>query len=116
MINRTTRMLIFLLLLLGMSLWIASPYSELNINVFGRNIDWSVEVRQGLDLQGGLQVLLEADTAENEEISIDAMAATRSIVEQRVNGLGVTEPVVQSQGTSRISVELPGIDLSLIHI
>ena len=110
MINRTTRMLIFLLLLLGMSLWIASPYSELNINVFGRNIDWSVEVRQGLDLQGGLQVLLEADTAENEEISIDAMAATRSIVEQRVNGLGVTEPVVQSQGTSRISVELPGID------
>ena len=61
-------MLIFLLLLLGMSLWIASPYSELNINVFGRNIDWSVEVRQGLDLQGGLQVLLEADTAENEEI------------------------------------------------
>ena len=103
-------MLIFLLLLLGMSLWIASPYSELNINVFGRNIDWSVEVRQGLDLQGGLQVLLEADTAENEEISIDAMAATRSIVEQRVNGLGVTEPVVQSQGTSRISVELPGID------
>ena len=38
------------------------------------------------------------------------MAATRSIVEQRVNGLGVTEPVVQSQGASRISVELPGID------
>tara|TARA_Y100000590_G_scaffold364573_1_gene423035 strand:+ start:166 stop:1530 length:1365 start_codon:yes stop_codon:yes gene_type:complete len=103
-------MLIFLFLLLSVSLWIASPYSELNIKVFGRNIDWSVEVRQGLDLQGGLQVLLEADTTENEEISMDAMAATRSIVEQRVNGLGVTEPVVQSQGTNRISVELPGID------
>ncbi|HCU80235.1 MAG: protein translocase subunit SecD [Chloroflexi bacterium] len=110
MINRRTRMLIFLFLLLSVSLWIASPYSELNIKVFGRNIDWSVEVRQGLDLQGGLQVLLEADTTENEEISMDAMAATRSIVEQRVNGLGVTEPVVQSQGTNRISVELPGID------
>ena len=103
-------MLIFLFLLLSVSLWIASPYSELNIKVFGRNIDWSVEVRQGLDLQGGLQVLLEADTTENEEISMDAMAATRSIVEQRVNGLGVTEPVVQSQGTNRTSVELPGID------
>ena len=103
-------MLIFLFLLLSVSLWIASPYSELNIKVFGRNIDWGVEVRQGLDLQGGLQVLLEADTTENEEISMDAMAATRSIVEQRVNGLGVTEPVVQSQGTNRISVELPGID------
>ena len=110
MANRSTRMLIFLFFLFSTSVWIASPYSELHIDIFERNIDWNVEVRQGLDLQGGLQVLLEADTAKNEEISIDAMAATRSIVEQRVNGLGVTEPVVQSQGASRISVELPGID------
>jgi protein-export membrane protein SecD len=110
MAKRSRSMLIFVLCLFGVATWIASPYSELHVNILGRTIDWNIEVRQGLDLQGGLQVLLEADTPEDDEISMDAMAATRSIVEQRVNGLGVSEPVVQSQGDRRISVELPGIE------
>ena len=110
MAKRSTSMLIFVFCLFGVALWIASPYSELHVNVLERSIDWNVEVRQGLDLQGGLQVLLEADVPEDDEISSDAMTATRLIVEQRVNGLGVAEPIVQSQGDRRISVELPGIE------
>ena len=38
-----------------------------------------------------------------------AMDTAKTIVEQRVNGLGVTEPLVQRQGASRIVVELPGV-------
>ncbi len=70
----------------------------------------SIRVHQGLDLQGGLQVVLEADLAPGEEPAEGVMDAARGIVENRVNGLGVTEPLVQLQGDERIIVELPGID------
>ncbi|MCB0001581.1 MAG: protein translocase subunit SecD [Anaerolineae bacterium] len=71
-----------------------------------------LELKQGLDLQGGLQVLLEADPSTpltGEELS-SAMDAAKVIVDNRVNGLGVSEPLVQRQGENRIIVELPGID------
>ncbi len=70
----------------------------------------TLELKLGLDLQGGLQVLLEADMPEGQPVSKDAMDAARVIVEQRVNGLGVVEPLVQAQGDRRIIVELPGIE------
>jgi protein-export membrane protein SecD len=63
----------------------------------------------GLDLQGGTQVLLEADLPEEQAVEEDALRSAQIIVEQRVNGLGVTEPNVQLQGERRIVVELPGI-------
>jgi protein-export membrane protein SecD len=68
-----------------------------------------IAIQQGLDLQGGLQVLLAADVADNEQIDADAMETARQIVENRVNALGLTEPVVQRQGERRIIVELPGV-------
>ena len=71
-----------------------------------------LELKQGLDLQGGLQVLLEADPSTpltGEELGA-AMDAAKVIVDNRVNGLGVSEPLVQRQGENRIIVELPGID------
>jgi protein-export membrane protein SecD/preprotein translocase SecF subunit len=69
----------------------------------------SIKIHQGLDLQGGLQVVLEADLPEGQELPEGAMEAARIIVDNRVNGLGVTEPLVQLQGSDRIIVELPGI-------
>jgi len=66
-------------------------------------------VRQGLDLQGGLQVLLAADVPAEEDVSREDMTAARQIISQRVNGLGVSEPLVQVEGERRILVELPGI-------
>ena len=64
---------------------------------------------RGLDLQGGLQVLLEADLPEASEVTPEQMTTARTIIENRVNGLGVTEPIVQLAGARRILVELPGI-------
>ena len=69
-----------------------------------------IALKQGLDLQGGLQVLLAADVPPGEELDPDSMETARRIVENRVNSLGLTEPVVQSQGERRIIVELPGIE------
>jgi protein-export membrane protein SecD len=67
-------------------------------------------IRQGLDLQGGLQVLLKADLPEDVEIEPAQLDTSRQIIEQRVNALGVAEPLVQTEGDRRILVELPGID------
>ncbi len=70
-----------------------------------------IALRLGLDLQGGLQVLLAADVPEDQEgLDAAAMETARRIVENRVNAMGLTEPVVQAQGENRIIVELPGIE------
>jgi protein-export membrane protein SecD len=67
-------------------------------------------IHRGLDLQGGLQVLMGADVPEDQEVTADQMDTARQIIDRRVNALGVTEPLVQTEGDRRILVELPGID------
>ncbi len=72
----------------------------------GRRMD----IRLGLDLQGGLQILLAADVPAGQELDALSMETARRVVENRVNGLGLTEPIVQALGERRIIVELPGIE------
>ncbi len=60
----------------------------------------------GLDLQGGVMVRLEAP----EGTEKTEMEAAQSVIENRINALGVSEPEVRLEGTNRISVELPGVD------
>ena len=60
----------------------------------------------GLDLQGGVMVRLEAP----EGTSMEDMEAAKSVIENRINGLGVAEPEVRLEGSNRISVELPGVE------
>ncbi|HWQ84662.1 MAG TPA: protein translocase subunit SecD, partial [Anaerolineales bacterium] len=67
----------------------------------------SVRTVLGLDLGGGVQALLEADLPEA-SVTAENMNTARQIVENRVNGLGVTDAVVQQAGATRILVELPG--------
>lgn len=63
----------------------------------------------GLDLQGGVHVVMEAKPGQGEKLTEDVMNRALAVVERRVNGLGVAEPIVQRQGNRRIIVELPGI-------
>ncbi len=68
-----------------------------------------IRTHLGLDLEGGVQALLEADLPADTPISSEAMSTARQIVENRVNGLlGVGEATVQQAGDRRILVELPG--------
>lgn len=91
--------------------WMDLPANPgIHIHLGPVNVDRDIELRRGLDLQGGLQVLLEADLPPEESVDAGAMEATRVIIEQRVNGLGVSEPLIQLSGSRRIIVELPGIE------
>ena len=66
-------------------------------------------IRQGLDLQGGTHVVLEVEDTEIAQVNEDAMQRVVSIMERRINELGLTEPIIQREGTRRVIIELPGI-------
>ena len=105
------RLFAFIVLVFAFSAWIAWPSNRgLHLDLGPIHIHKDVELQQGLDLRGGLSVLLAADVPEGEPVDASAMANAKTIVENRVNGLGVTEPLVQLQGDRFIIVELPGID------
>ena len=69
----------------------------------------AMSVKQGLDLQGGTHVVLEAVDTPEAKVDEDAVKRVVKIIEKRINELGLTEPVVQRQGERRIIIELPGV-------
>lgn len=110
--NRHAVWLVLIILLVAFSGWVSLPNNPgivLDLNNDGDlDIDKPIAVRQGLDLAGGLQVLLEADLPDGQEPTAASMNEVRRIVEDRINSLGALEPVVQRRGNRRLIVELPG--------
>lgn len=86
---------------------------NLDINLFGIRVKKNLEIRRGLDLQGGLAVTLQADMGEIDESDKNtALESAKNVIERRVNFFGVTEPNIftsQVANTYRIIIELPGI-------
>ncbi|MDX2272134.1 MAG: protein translocase subunit SecD [Cyanobacteriota bacterium] len=71
---------------------------------------WAQPTRLGLDLQGGTQLTLQASpTTDVPEITPDIMAGVQAVIRQRIDGLGVTEPLVQISGQDQLFVQLPGV-------
>jgi len=97
--------LIILAVIVALALWIVYPD---NPGIHLGSISRDIQTRLGLDLVGGVQALLEADLPRDAEVQADSMSTATRIVENRVNGLGVNEAVVQQAGDRRIVVELPG--------
>ena len=103
---KSYRMLILIIVILILTIWIDLPN---NPGIHALGINKEIKTHLGLDLVGGLRVLLEADVPATQAVTDTEMNTARSIVENRVNGLGVTEAVVVRAGGRRISVELPGV-------
>ena len=68
----------------------------------------SERITQGLDIQGGVSVILTASKPDGSAVTSDDMAIATSIVQNRVNSLGASETSVQQQGTNSILVQIPG--------
>ncbi len=64
----------------------------------------------GLDLKGGLHVVLQAQETEGEEITQDTIQKSIGVLRNRVDNLGVKEPSIYPQGKDRIVVEIAGVD------
>lgn len=86
---------------------------KIDFDLFGRRFSYDFSLRKGLDLQGGMQLVLEADLAQIPEGERgSALESARAVIERRVDFLGVAEPVIQASrlGDSyRVIVELPGV-------
>ncbi|TMM34522.1 MAG: protein translocase subunit SecD [Actinobacteria bacterium] len=67
------------------------------------------KVTLGLDLQGGLEVVLEARPAKGQKLDSAALDRSVSIMRQRVDKLGVSEPEIRKQGSNQIVIELAGV-------
>jgi len=63
----------------------------------------------GLDLQGGTRLVLEGQATEKIPLSDDAMAGAVAVIRNRIDALGVSEPIIQRKGKDQIVVELPGV-------
>jgi preprotein translocase subunit SecD len=96
--------LILILVLLAVVIWVALPSNPgIKLGQFER----SLETVLGLDLQGGMQVLLEVP--EGVAVDTQSMQDARQILENRSNGLGVSEVTLQVAGDRRIVGEFPGV-------
>jgi len=103
--RRNTLVLIIILIIFALAACVVLPVEE---GILGKK-----GVRLGLDLQGGIHVVYKADLSQikpGEEASV--MEGVVAVISNRINPLGVTEPVIQKQGQDRILVELPGIDIT----
>ena len=112
MIRNLYTRLVLILIVAALAIWVDVSDDIRILNPFNDAVLFSRDVtpRLGLDLQGGLQVLLEADLPEGTDIDAGNMETARSIVENRTNALGVSENVIQLAGERRIVGEFPGAE------
>jgi preprotein translocase subunit SecD len=84
------------------------------IRIGGFSIDQEIKTHLGLDLKGGTQLILRMQT-EKLPAGVttpigDLQTQAIKVIDRRINGLGVSEPVIQGLGDDKILVQLPGID------
>ncbi|MGA2503879.1 MAG: protein translocase subunit SecD [Anaerolineales bacterium] len=111
--NRRQYNWLFLIIpLIALAIWVDASKQITIPNPFNSQsslISRNVDVQLGLDLRGGLQVLLEADLPASASVTTDDLNVTRQILESRANALGVSEVVMQVAPPRRIVAEFPGL-------
>jgi preprotein translocase subunit SecD len=96
--------LLIIIVVFALSIWAIVPNSQFSKAV-GRE-----GMRLGLDLQGGVQLVYQVQSAANATASDQTALIDATIlkIEQRIDKFGVVEPVVQKVGSDRILIQLPG--------
>src|SRR3989344_8682179 len=119
MLKQSRRILFLIIALTILAIYLDLPklkfldktlsHPQINTKLIKRDL----EPKLGLDLAGGVQLTMSADMSKIEQVDRDsALEAAKNIVENRINLLGVAEPVIQTaktQGQYRLIVEIPGI-------
>lgn len=73
------------------------------------------DVKLGLDLQGGFEVLYEVESlVDGQKITQDVLADTTTALDNRINEFGVSEPSIQIEGEDRIRVQLAGLVIRIL--
>lgn len=69
---------------------------------------WGVAPKLALDLEGGTQLILQAQVAEGQQVSAEQLDQAVSIIRQRVDAAGVSESEISTQAPDRITIAIPG--------
>ncbi|MBN2248656.1 MAG: protein translocase subunit SecD [Coriobacteriia bacterium] len=93
--TRNALALVVIVTLVGLALWQALPLDA--------------KITQGLDIKGGLSVILTAEPLGTAPLTEDAIERVETILVERVNGFGVSEATVQRQGANAFLIQLPGV-------
>lgn len=106
--------LLTIILVVALSLWYLYPSIRYyRLSPEKRELERELRdkaIHLGLDLQGGMHLVLEVDTKDMAEKEANlAVEQALTIIRNRVDQFGVAEPVIQRQGKNRIIVQLPGI-------
>lgn len=103
---------LFIVILAGGAAWMVHPQgSKIDLTKLKINYKKEFTTHLGLDLQGGSHLVYQADFKDIPEADRrGSLSAARDTIERRVNSFGVSEPLVQIQGSDQLVVELPGID------
>ncbi len=68
-----------------------------------------IPINLGLDLQGGMRVVVEAKDTATFKVNNETMQGVQAVIRNRVDGLGISEPVIFLKGDRQVVVELPGV-------
>ncbi len=98
-----------LILIIGLLALVVDFVPGISVPDAATGEDRVLETKLGLDLQGGLRVEYQAQPAGGKTPGAGDLNVIRTIIENRVNATGVSEPVVTTQGSDRVVVELPGV-------
>ena len=93
---------------------LALGFQRISLGNFQRGGDAPLGLSLGLDLQGGIHLVYQADLTDPEsgepvEVSADQMEALQRAIERRVNSSGLGEPIIQILGADRLLIQLPGV-------
>lgn len=98
-----------ILVFVAVLILIAIPREDKILSALGIK-DTKLKVRQGLDLQGGASLLYQADLSKTESADkTKAISGVVDVINKRVNPTGTSEVLVQTSGSDRVLVQLPGI-------
>ena len=87
-------------------IWAILPNNPgIHIGSFNR----SMKTQEGLDLRGGMRVLLEVDLPADTPVTAQQLQDAKQILQSRSNALGVSEVTFQTSGTRRIVGDFPGL-------
>ncbi|MBQ9882761.1 MAG: protein translocase subunit SecD [Synergistes sp.] len=67
-------------------------------------------IRLGLDLRGGVHIILKAKDTPESPLTADSLERLLVVLRSRIDQYGITEPVIQREGEDRIAVDLPGVE------
>src|SRR4029078_6186201 len=73
-------------------------------------IDYTKPIQKGLDIQGGSRLVMEVNPTDKvKEINQRVMRSVMAVLRNRVDALGVAEPLLQQKGQNQIIVEIPAV-------